>query len=336
MGNYQTSAWLISPDEKQDVSLAQGGVLKGQLHMPEDLGKGEYEALALSARDRSIVLLVSTQHSFNEGIENCLVDSSAIQAELPEPELLIHTARTGLLVLNDLQVGKTFDVQGHHSSFHHLDYLNLAGQVSSHAPLDSSFLRVPMTDLIMLLGEDVATKLLSTLQIAPTNCAESYFIPPHITSVLYKAHSNHLTGRVRQTYAMAKTVGYLCLLADHVCNSEPQRTTIAAKIHQIYEELLHLEGKLPNLQELAVRYGASAKAISNGFKELYGKPLYNFVTEQRLEQAHIALLESDVPLKVLAARLGYVHVNHFVATFKRQFGYTPGSVRKKGIKPSWL
>jgi AraC-like DNA-binding protein len=332
MAKIETSAWLVSPDEKQDLSLEQGGVLKGELYMPEGTGSGEYEALALSARAQSILLLVSTWHRFNEGIGERLIQSSAYQSEAPEPELLIHTARSGLLLLEDRQAGREFRVQGHESSFHHLEYLNLSGQVHSGAPIDSLFLRAPMTDLHLLLGADVAARLLSRLRIAEANQAESCFIPPHVTAVLYQARCNHLNGRVRQTFAVAKTLEYLCLLADHVCGSEPQRTTIAPKIHQIYEELLHLEGKLPALQELAVRYGASAKAISNGFRELYGKPMYSFVTEQRLQQAHIALLESDVPLKVLAFRLGYAHVNHFVAAFKRQFGYTPGNARKNGIR----
>jgi len=34
-------------------------------------------------------------------------------------------------------------------------------------------------------------------------------------------------------------------------------------------------------------------------------------------------------MKVLAARLGYSHVNHFIAAFKKKFGYPPGSLRKK-------
>jgi AraC-like DNA-binding protein len=33
-------------------------------------------------------------------------------------------------------------------------------------------------------------------------------------------------------------------------------------------------------------------------------------------------------MKVIAERLGYSHVNHFITALKRKFGYPPGSVRK--------
>jgi AraC-like DNA-binding protein len=34
-------------------------------------------------------------------------------------------------------------------------------------------------------------------------------------------------------------------------------------------------------------------------------------------------------MKALANQLGYSHVNHFITAFKRQFGYSPGTIRRR-------
>lgn len=47
-----------------------------------------------------------------------------------------------------------------------------------------------------------------------------------------------------------------------------------------------------------------------------------------MQQAHEAILKSDVALKQLSERLGYSHVSNFSAAFKQRFGYAPGSLRK--------
>jgi AraC-like DNA-binding protein len=53
------------------------------------------------------------------------------------------------------------------------------------------------------------------------------------------------------------------------------------------------------------------------------------MTDHRLAQAHALLQTEQISMKVLAARLGYSHVNHFIAAFRKKFGYPPGSLRKK-------
>jgi AraC-like DNA-binding protein len=40
------------------------------------------------------------------------------------------------------------------------------------------------------------------------------------------------------------------------------------------------------------------------------------------------LQRDHLPLKVLAARLGYADVSHFSNAFTRKFGYRPGGARR--------
>jgi len=54
----------------------------------------------------------------------------------------------------------------------------------------------------------------------------------------------------------------------------------------------------------------------------------------RLNEAYVAIRDSDVALKVLASRLGYSHVNHFNRAFRCKFGHPPGQLRRGRIAAS--
>ena len=108
--------------------------------------------------------------------------------------------------------------------------------------------------------------------------------------------------------------------SDHVQNRE-----LARNVHEL---LLHSEGKLPKLDELARQFSCSAKRLNDEFVSEFGTSIYVFISNHRLNEAHAAIKNSDVPMKLLAQRLGYAHFNHFSVAFKKKFGYPPGSLRR--------
>jgi DNA-binding response OmpR family regulator len=115
---------------------------------------------------------------------------------------------------------------------------------------------------------------------------------------------------------------------DHLCVEQevfPQRNQ---RSRAICDLLIKHEGKAPTLDELAQQFGRSAKLLNEEFADEFGQSIYSFMSEHRLIQAHAALAQTDVPIKQLAARLGYAHVNNFSIAFKRRYGYPPGSLRR--------
>ena len=76
-------------------------------------------------------------------------------------------------------------------------------------------------------------------------------------------------------------------------------------------------------------FNLSVRTLNDEFKAEYGKPIQTFITDHRLNEAHAAIISTDIPLKSVALRLGYTHTNHFLTAFKKKFGYSPGSLRKK-------
>ncbi|MGI9211733.1 MAG: response regulator transcription factor [Methylococcaceae bacterium] len=117
------------------------------------------------------------------------------------------------------------------------------------------------------------------------------------------------------------------LVPDSVSSEKTARGTVL----MVRDYLMQREGKLPRLNALASQFGLSARGMNEAFIQEYGQSISAFINDYRLTQAHAALMQSDTPMKQLAARLGYSHVNHFINAFKRKFGYSPGSLRKSKV-----
>ncbi len=189
---------------------------------------------------------------------------------------------------------------------------------------------VGVSVLSLLLGERHAQSLLAGLGIEASPSARTLRMPQHISATLYSSVSSRLTGGIRKLYAQARILEYLCVLADHVTGdaAETQNSYKSKLMRQLHEELIHLEGKILPLNELAIRYGMSVRTLNNEFKHVFGQPIHSFIIDHRLNEAHIALQQSDIAMKLLAARLGYSHVDHFINAFKKKFDCSPGSLRR--------
>src|SRR3569623_1290908 len=75
-------------------------------------------------------------------------------------------------------------------------------------------------------------------------------------------------------------------------------------------------------------YSVTYPAIGRSFEEMFGATVYVYLTEQRLETARRALLDTDKTAAEVAFELGYATPQHFHSAFKKRFGVTPNSVRK--------
>jgi AraC-like DNA-binding protein len=63
------------------------------------------------------------------------------------------------------------------------------------------------------------------------------------------------------------------------------------------------------------------------FKRQLGLTPVQYWERRRLENARLLLESSELPLKALAARLGFTSASHFAAWFKRHIGASPGRYR---------
>ena len=86
---------------------------------------------------------------------------------------------------------------------------------------------------------------------------------------------------------------------------------------------LHLHEKL-TIATLAEQVQLSPNYLNTIFKSQVGCPIGNYIQKKKIEVASNMLLHSGYSLTEIAAFLGFCSTSHFIQTFKKCTGQTPG------------
>ena len=62
---------------------------------------------------------------------------------------------------------------------------------------------------------------------------------------------------------------------------------------------------------------------------LFGNTVFKILTEQRMKIAYLHVQQNEMRIHEIAFEAGYENVSKFIAVFKKEFGMTPGEMRKK-------
>ena len=84
----------------------------------------------------------------------------------------------------------------------------------------------------------------------------------------------------------------------------------------------------PSLIELSNDINLSLKKLKEGFKKIYGKPVYQYLLEYKMELAKKLLSENSYNVNEVSIKLGYSTSSHFITAFKNKYGLTPKNFKK--------
>ena len=277
------------------------------------------------------VTIIESKHDFKAEAVGPTYGLAKISGEF-DTETVAFGATRGGRITHQEHIPKravTFGLDRNY--FRHSRRFEIESTLETAAPIDATFASLPVPALDRLIGAENRDRLFTALGIAKAPEVCSHPVPLRISHILLSAINPRLTGSMRMLYSQAKILEYLCELINHL---ETRASVLAASVlsrdalYELQDYLTGLEGKLPSLVDIAERMQVSARTLNDCFAREFGASLHRYVTGLRLEQAHGAIQETDVALKVLSDRLGYSNVSHFTAAFKRQFGYPPGQLRR--------
>jgi AraC-like DNA-binding protein len=103
------------------------------------------------------------------------------------------------------------------------------------------------------------------------------------------------------------------------------------RLHYAREILTTQFENPPSLSKLAQWEGVSDPTLQHGFKALFKTTVVGYLKQQRLEQAERLLRLGDYTVAELANLVGYGHLGHFAAAFKRKFGMTPSQCLTENV-----
>jgi AraC family transcriptional regulator len=85
----------------------------------------------------------------------------------------------------------------------------------------------------------------------------------------------------------------------------------------------------PTIAELAELCGLSRRQLTRAFHEETGQTISAFVQEVSIERAKRLLTETDLPISVVGARVGFTNPSAFAGAFRRATGQPPRALRSK-------
>lgn len=319
--------WLITPDDDAVFISPQPGETEWMpFPIPPEMGEGRFQSIELAIG----MSIFHSEHHFNPAALGQLFPLAKIEMDFHEQTFLTQVVRGGPFIHREIYPQGEFLLSTGRDLFRMTDRVELSSILDGSYDAVSTSLIVGWATLCQLLGNRTAETLQANLGLTDWPRVTLKQIPLHVSSHLQNALPRHLQGAARLLHCQARILDYFEALIQFFQLKKPVVTHASDKeiIRALHQFLIQSEGKLPKLDELSTQFGRSARALNEGFLAEYGMTIYGFITTHRLNEAHEAILSSNVPLKQLSARLGYAHFNHFSAAFKKRFGYPPGSLRK--------
>jgi len=100
----------------------------------------------------------------------------------------------------------------------------------------------------------------------------------------------------------------------------PQDTLSLSRVEEYL--CIHYKTEFPGIEKLSRISAMSPTSLKTKFKRYYGETLFGYYQKNKLEHAR-KLLDSKVPVKVVATEIGYSNPSHFTLAFKKEYGFSP-------------
>ncbi|WP_103068900.1 AraC family transcriptional regulator [Aquimarina sediminis] len=154
-------------------------------------------------------------------------------------------------------------------------------------------------------------------------------ISPSMAVVLNQIMNYSLHKSIKLLYFKGKSYELLSLYFNRPENADVEQCPFLVdeenvlKIRKAKEIIISRMSEPPTLQELSKEIGLSLKKLKDGFKQIYGEPVYTFLFDYKMEVARQLLATGSHNVNEVGLKVGYSTASHFIAAFKKKFGTTP-------------
>ncbi|MGD9824292.1 helix-turn-helix domain-containing protein [Desulfobacter sp.] len=153
---------------------------------------------------------------------------------------------------------------------------------------------------------------------------------PDIQTVVYQLLNRSSNAFPWPLYLEGKSLELLCLhLAalglDH-CRSPQGQSLSPDEKQNILKARDLLVADLqspPSLEKLSKMTCMTPAKLQAGFRQIYGKSVFNYFREYRMQKAMQLLDETRTNVSQTAWHVGYTNVSHFSEAFRKRFGILP-------------
>ncbi|MGG6298304.1 helix-turn-helix transcriptional regulator [Leptolyngbya sp. AN02str] len=159
-------------------------------------------------------------------------------------------------------------------------------------------------------------------------------VTPAMQTVAQQLMQCSFQGATQRFYLQAKVFELLALQVDVIegslGGSLGEKATGAAlkpmtveAIYRAKEILSNQVENPPSMLELARQVGVCDRTLRRGFRDLFGTTVIGYLNQQRMLKAEQLLRQGGCTVAEVANKVGYAHLGHFSAAFRKQMGISP-------------
>jgi AraC-like DNA-binding protein len=141
------------------------------------------------------------------------------------------------------------------------------------------------------------------------------------------------TGRMHLVHMEAKVLELFCQILrafDRLSEAldEQYSARDLERLHRAREILASRFKPVPTIRCIARELGINESKLKRGFKTLFGKTVFEYGHECRMQHALQLLRDQHLRIALVAEASGYMHQTTFASAFKQHFGYRPKEIRR--------
>ena len=170
--------------------------------------------------------------------------------------------------------------------------------------------------------------------LSKENIDQKYYhedkISHSVFDVLYQLYDNYDTdASINNLYLKAKIYELFSIIFQKDSQNNIEQCPFIMNDEQVRKIKLAKEIVLsrfddpPSLADLSEEINLSLKKLKQGFKEIYGKPVFQYLLDYKMNMAKELLLQGVYNVNEISLKLGYSTASHFIAAFKKRYGLTP-------------
>ncbi|MBW4622896.1 MAG: AraC family transcriptional regulator [Cyanosarcina radialis HA8281-LM2] len=160
-------------------------------------------------------------------------------------------------------------------------------------------------------------------------------LSPTMQGVLWQIVRCPYGGMIKRMYLECKALELATLILEQEREVQQGRQSLSHlksdevdRIHQARNILLQNLEQPPSLPELARQAGLNEKALKQGFRQVFGKPVFGYLHDYRMHQAQQLLMTGEMKVGEVMQQVGFRDRGYFAAAFRKKFGANPRAISR--------
>lgn len=157
-------------------------------------------------------------------------------------------------------------------------------------------------------------------------------ITPKIYNLINEISSSPYSGKLNMLFLEAKMTELLLLqttLFNETDFSKPFsfKNSDRIKFYEAQEFMNAHYMESHTIRQIATSIGINERKLTQGFKELFGLTVFEYINDLRMNKAKQLLLDEKKYVGEVAETVGYKNQQHFTVAFKKKFGMLPSKLK---------